>query len=148
MCPWGSALFSPPPAPREKSAEKVQSISGQQFAQTVRTPLRAGGLYLFSVLFCTEPYGHRTGNMHRPRHRHSVPSPYSSSREFSVLKHGIFSGDGCGKLHVAFRRADAVLSFKGLYRRFHPAAGSTAAGAEPVRQSRGPSAQQGGCRAV
>ena len=41
-----------------QSAEKIQNLFGEQLAQTFRTQESAEVLYLFSVVFCAEPYGH------------------------------------------------------------------------------------------
>ena len=68
------------PSLREKSTEKVQNISGQQFAQTLRIQGSTEVPYLFSVVFCTEPYGHHE-NMH-------------TDTPFSVLQHGFLSSLG------------------------------------------------------
>ena len=72
---------------REKRTEKVQNMSGQQFAQTFSTQGGTEVLCLFSVLFCTVPYGH-----HRDRvQRLCTLAALIFLCIFFVLKHGIFS---------------------------------------------------------
>ena len=73
---------------RGKSTEIVQNISGQHFAQTLRTQGSTDFCTCFLWYF-VQSLMDTTENMYR----HSVLSPYSIFCAFSVLKHGIFSSD-------------------------------------------------------